>query len=62
MHVLLKKGGTFMRRQVKSHYESNALVGNNLIDIFAKYGSIKDMKYKFNKKCTCNAIIWNASL
>jgi hypothetical protein len=61
MHLLLKEGGTFMRRQVKSDYESNALVGNNLIDIFAKYGSIKDIKYKF-KKCTCDAIIWNASL
>ncbi|CAM6051192.1 unnamed protein product [Sphagnum compactum] len=45
---------------IRSGYESVTFVGNSLVDMYAKCGSIEDAWRVFNKMSSRNVVSWNA--
>jgi pentatricopeptide repeat domain-containing protein 1 len=60
--VALEEGRHAHEQMIQSGYESVAFVGNSLIDMYAKCGSIEDAKRVFNKLPSCDVASWNAML
>jgi pentatricopeptide repeat protein len=56
----LKEGRHVHEQIMRSGCESNIFVGNSLIDMYAKCGSIEDARRVFNRMVSRNAISWNA--
>jgi len=56
----LKEGRHVHEQIMQSGCESNIFVGNSLIDMYAKCGSIEDARRVFNRMVSRNAISWNA--
>ncbi|XP_038692710.1 putative pentatricopeptide repeat-containing protein At5g13230, mitochondrial [Tripterygium wilfordii] len=47
---------------VKSNYTNNVVVGNSLIDMYAKCGSIKDARLVFDMMSAKDGVSWNAMI
>ncbi len=60
--VALEEGRHTHEQIIQSGYESVSFVGNSLIDMYAKCGSIEDAKRVFNKLPSCDVVSWNAML
>jgi pentatricopeptide repeat protein len=45
---------------VQNGFDSNVFLSNNLVDMYAKCGSIKDAWRVFNMMPTCNMVILSA--
>jgi pentatricopeptide repeat protein len=53
--------GKHVHRLIREHgFESHVYVGCNLIDMYAKCGSIEDASRVFNKMPTCDVVGWSA--
>ncbi|KAH8968189.1 hypothetical protein BDL97_03G116400 [Sphagnum fallax] len=55
----LKREGVFMNRLLRV-VESNVFVGNSLVDMYAKFGSIEDAWRVFSRMPMCNVVAWTA--
>ncbi|CAK9270829.1 unnamed protein product [Sphagnum jensenii] len=55
----LKREGVFMNRLLRV-VESNVFVGNSLVDMYAKFGSIEDAWRVFSRVPMCNVVAWTA--
>jgi len=60
--VALEEGRHTHEQIIQSGYESVAFIGNSLIAMYAKCGSIEDAKRVFNKLPSCDVLSWNAML
>lgn len=47
---------------VKTIYDKNTVVGNALIDMYAKCGSIRDARLVFNMLRECDQVSWSAMI
>eukprot|EP01018_Ginkgo_biloba_P018935 Gb_33114 [translate_table: standard] len=55
----LKHGKQIHARILRNGFESNVFVGNSLIDMYAKCGSIEDARLFFNKMSEQDGVSWN---
>ncbi len=55
----LKRTCVFMNK-LQSGFDSNVFVSNNLVDMYARCGSIKDAWRMFNMMPTCNMVTLSA--
>jgi pentatricopeptide repeat protein len=60
--VALEEGRSVHEQIVRSGFESITFVGNSLVDMYTKCGSIKDAWRVFNKMSSRNVVYWNALL
>ncbi|KAH8930887.1 hypothetical protein BDL97_20G005200 [Sphagnum fallax] len=60
--VALEEGRHAHGQIIQSGYESVAFVGNSLIDMYAKCGSIEDAKRVFNKLPSRDVVSWNVMI
>jgi pentatricopeptide repeat protein len=60
--VGLEEGRHAHEQIIQSGYESVAVVGNILIDMYAKCGSIEDVKRVFNKLPSRDVVSWNVMI
>ncbi|CAK9227526.1 unnamed protein product [Sphagnum troendelagicum] len=60
--VALEEGRHTHGQIIQSGYESVAFVGNSLIDMYAKCGSIEDAKRVFNKLPSRDVVSWNVMI
>ncbi|KAH9571029.1 hypothetical protein CY35_02G072600 [Sphagnum magellanicum] len=60
--VALEEGRHAHEQIIQSGYESVAVVGNSLIDMYAKCGSIEDAKRVFNKLPSRDVVSWNVMI
>ncbi len=60
--VALEEGRHAHEQIIQSGYESIAVVGNSLIDMYAKCGSIEDAKRVFNKLPSRDVVSWNVMI
>jgi pentatricopeptide repeat protein len=56
--VGLDEGRHVHEQIIQSHYETNILVGNSLVDMYAKCGSIEDAQSVFNNMTMRNVVSW----
>ncbi len=67
MHVLvpklhLRRAGAFINRLVHITLGSNLFVGNSLVDMYAKCGSIEDMQKVFDMMLKHNVVSWSTMI
>ncbi|CAK9218943.1 unnamed protein product [Sphagnum troendelagicum] len=60
--IALNKGRCVHLQIIQSGLESNVFVGNSLIDMYAKCGSLEDACRVFNKMPSRNVVTWNAMI
>ncbi|CAK9213816.1 unnamed protein product [Sphagnum troendelagicum] len=60
--VALEKGRCVHQQIIESVWDSNVFVGNSLVDMYAKCGSMEDAQTVFNKMPSHDVISWNAIL
>ncbi|KAH8964129.1 hypothetical protein BDL97_04G048000 [Sphagnum fallax] len=60
--VALEEGRSIHEQIVRSGFESVTFVGNSLVDMYTKCGSIEDAWRVFNKMSSRNVVCWNALL
>ncbi|CAK9213804.1 unnamed protein product [Sphagnum troendelagicum] len=60
--VALEEGRRAHDWVIKSGWDSNVFVGNSLIDMYAKCGSLKDALKVFNKMPSRDVVTWNAMI
>jgi pentatricopeptide repeat protein len=58
--MALEKGMCVHEQIVQNGFDSNVFVSNNLVDMYAKCGSIKDAWRVFNMMPTCNMVTLSA--
>ncbi|CAN6442161.1 unnamed protein product [Victoria cruziana] len=58
--VSLKKGSSVHACVVQNGFDQNVSIGNALVDMYAKCGSIKDASKVFERMSSRNVISWNA--
>ncbi len=58
--MALEKGRCIHERIAQSGFESNVFVGNSLVDLYAKFGSIEDAWRVFSRMPMCNVVAWTA--
>eukprot|EP01018_Ginkgo_biloba_P019599 Gb_25046 [translate_table: standard] len=58
----MERGKEIHEEIVKSGFESNVFVGNALVDMYAKCGSIQDAHHVFNKMSERNVVSWTAMI
>ncbi len=56
----LEDGRSVHEQITRSGYESVTFVGNSLVDMYAKCGSVEDAWRVFNKMSSQNVVSWNA--
>eukprot|EP01018_Ginkgo_biloba_P015752 Gb_28279 [translate_table: standard] len=56
----LEQGKQVHARIVRSGFESNVILGNTVIDMYAKCGRIEDARFVFNKMPQTDIVSWNA--
>jgi pentatricopeptide repeat protein len=56
--MALEKGRCIHERIAQSGFESNVFVGNSLVDLYAKFGSIEDAWRVFSRMPMCNVVAW----
>jgi pentatricopeptide repeat protein len=57
--IALEEGRCSHEQIIQSCYASAAFVGNSLVDMYAKCGSMEDARRVFNKLPSCDVICWN---
>ncbi|CAK9193539.1 unnamed protein product [Sphagnum troendelagicum] len=60
--VALEEGRRAHDWVIKSGWDSNVFVGNSLIDMYAKCGSLEDALKVFNKMPSRDVVTWNAMI
>ncbi|CAK9253966.1 unnamed protein product [Sphagnum jensenii] len=60
--VALEEGRCVHQQIIESGWDSNVFVGNSLVDMYAKCGSMEDVQTVFNKMPSHDVISWNAIL
>ncbi|CAK9206960.1 unnamed protein product [Sphagnum troendelagicum] len=60
--VALEEGRRTHDWVIKSGWDSNVFVGNSLIDMYAKCGSLEDALKVFNKMPSRDVVTWNAMI
>ncbi|CAK9200416.1 unnamed protein product [Sphagnum troendelagicum] len=60
--VALEEGRCVHQQIIESGWDSNSFVGNSLVDMYAKCGSMEDAQTVFNKMPSHDVISWNAIL
>jgi pentatricopeptide repeat protein len=60
--VALEEGRCVHQQIIESGWDSNVFVGNSLVDMYAKCGSMEDAQTVFNKMPSHDVISWNAVL
>ncbi|CAK9202979.1 unnamed protein product [Sphagnum troendelagicum] len=60
--VALEQGRRAHDWVIKSGWDSNVFVGNSLIDMYAKCGSLEDALKVFNKMPSRDVVTWNAMI
>jgi pentatricopeptide repeat protein len=60
--VALEEGRYVNEQIIESSYESVAFLGNSLVDMYAKCGSIADARSVFNKLLSHDVVLWNAMI
>jgi len=60
--VALEEGRYVHEQIIESSYESVAFLGNSLVDMYAKCGSIADARSVFNKLLSHDVVLWNAMI
>ncbi len=60
--VALEEGRCAHQQIIESGWDSNVFVGNSLVDMYAKCGSMEDAQTVFNKMPSHDVISWNAIL
>ncbi len=60
--VALEEGILAHEQSIQTHYEYDVFVGNNLVDMYAKCGSMADAWRLFSKMHSHNEVSWNAML
>ncbi|CAK9226167.1 unnamed protein product [Sphagnum troendelagicum] len=60
--LALEEGRCAHEQIIQRGCESDVFVGNSLIDMYAKCGSIADAENVFNKMPTCNVVSWSAMI
>ncbi|CAN5964105.1 unnamed protein product [Sphagnum jensenii] len=60
--VALEEGRCVHQQIIESGWDSNVFVGNSLVDMYAKCGSMEDAQTVFNKMPSHDVISWNAIL
>jgi pentatricopeptide repeat protein len=58
----LEKGRLVYEQIVQSGFESHVFVGNSLVNMYAKLGSIEDAWRAFNKMTSCDVVSWTAMI
>eukprot|EP01018_Ginkgo_biloba_P025610 Gb_06572 [translate_table: standard] len=58
----MEQGRQIYAHIMKSGFEADVIVGNALVDMFAKCGSIEDARRVFNKMSEHNLVSWNTIL
>ncbi len=58
----LEQGRCAHKQIIESGYESDVCVGNSLVDMYAKYGSMEDACRVFDKLPSHDLVSWNALL
>jgi pentatricopeptide repeat protein len=58
----LAEGRCIHKQIIQSGFESDLFVGNSLIDMYAKCGSMEDTWRVFNKMPSCDVVSWNAMI
>ncbi|CAK9881683.1 unnamed protein product [Sphagnum jensenii] len=58
----LEEGRHLHQQIIQSGCESDVLVGNSLVDMYAKCGSIEDAWTVFNRMSSRNVVAWNAMI
>ncbi len=58
----LEKGRLVHEQIVQSGFESHVFVGNSLVNMYAKLGSIEDAWRAFNKMTSCDVVSWTAMI
>ncbi|KAJ7532424.1 hypothetical protein O6H91_13G002800 [Diphasiastrum complanatum] len=58
----MEQGKLLHSHIIRSGFEADVIVGNTLVDMYAKCGSIKDACEVFNKMNERNVVSWNAML
>ncbi len=58
----LEEGRCAHEQVIQSGCESNAIVGSNLVDMYAKCGSMEEAWKVFNKMPLHDVVSWNAML
>jgi pentatricopeptide repeat protein len=60
--VALEEGRSIYQQIIQSGCESVTFVGNSLVDMYAKCGSMEDACKVFNKMSSHNVVSWNAMI
>ncbi len=60
--VALEEGRLVHQQIIQCGFESNVFVGNSLVDMYAKCGSMKDALRVFDKMPSRDVVSWNALL
>jgi pentatricopeptide repeat protein len=58
----LEKGRCVHKQIIQGGFESDVFMGNSLIDMYAKCGSIQDAQLVFNRMTTRNVVSWNSMI
>jgi pentatricopeptide repeat protein len=60
--VALEEGGYANEQVIQSGWDSDVFVGNCLVDMYAKCGSMEDAWRVSDKLSSCYVVSWNAIL
>jgi pentatricopeptide repeat protein len=60
--VALEEGRCAHEQIIQSGWDSDVFVGNSLVDMYAKCGSMEDAQRVFNKMPSRNVVTWNAMI
>ncbi len=60
--VALEEGRSIYQQIIQSGCESVTFVGNSLVDMYVKCGSMEDACKVFNKMTSRNVVSWNAMI
>jgi hypothetical protein len=60
--VAIEEGICVHQQIIRNGLENNVFVGNCLVDMYAKYGSIKDVGCVVNKVPFRNVVIWTTMI
>ncbi len=60
--VPIEEGRCVHQRILQSGLESNVFVGNTLVDVYAKCGSMKDAGCVFDKMPSRNVVTWTTMI
>ncbi|CAK9225565.1 unnamed protein product [Sphagnum troendelagicum] len=60
--VALEEGRRVHQQIIECGWDSNVFVGNSLVDMYAKCGSIEDAWRVFNKMSSRDVVTWNAMI